>query len=466
MAKIVRRGARGDSADYSSDHWGIRATLEAGMNRHHIRIAAGGALLVLAAAACGGSSGGGGSSATNTPGVTSTTITIGSTQPLTGLAAPGYSEIAPAAKAMFDSINAAGGINGRKIVYKYVDDGYNPTNTVTQTQKLILQDKVFAIFNALGTPTHQKVVDFLNQNKVPDLFVASGCLCWNQPTQHPYTFGYQTDYTVEGKILGNYLKSKFAGKKIAYFYQADDFGQNGVKGLDMELPSSQIVSRQSYQPTNINVSTQVAKLAASKADVVVSFSVPAFTALLKLNMLKAGYNPQLVVSNVGSDPLTLSGLLEAYAKAGGATVKGSQLIQGIITDAYLSSPADPTNSWIQLFKKVHDQYDAKAPFDGNVLFGMASAWTFAEAVLKAGKNLTRAGVVSAVEGGLPQGAGLVPFQFSAQSHAGLGGVQIGVIQGTTVKLQGQPMTTGDGTEAVTASTEQQTPAPASGIPSG
>jgi len=239
------------------------------MRNHHIRLAACSALVVLATAAC--SSGGGGTA--NTPGVTSTTITIGSTQPLTGVAAPGYSEIAPASKAMFDYINAAGGINGRKIIYKYVDDGYNPTNTVSQTQKLILQDKVFGVFNALGTPTHEKVIDFLNQNKVPDLFVASGCLCWDNPSQHKYTFGWQTDYTVEGKILGDYLKKNFAGKKIAYFYQADDFGQDGIKGLDMELPSSQVVSKQSYQPTNINISSQVGKLAASKADVVVSFSV-------------------------------------------------------------------------------------------------------------------------------------------------------------------------------------------------
>ena len=435
------------------------------MRNHHIRLAAGSVLVVLTTAACsGGSSGGGGTA--NTPGVTSTTITIGSTQPLTGVAAPGYSEIAPASKAMFDYINAAGGINGRKIIYKYVDDGYNPTNTVSQTQKLILQDKVFGVFNALGTPTHEKVIDFLNQNKVPDLFVASGCLCWDNPSQHKYTFGWQTDYTVEGKILGDYLKKNFAGKKIAYFYQADDFGQDGIKGLDMELPSSQVVSKQSYQPTNINISSQVGKLAASKADVVVSFTVPAFTALLKLNMLKAGFNPQLVVSNVGSDPLTLSGLLEAFAKQGGATVKGSQLIQGMVTDGYLSSPADPSNSWIQLFKKVHDQYDAKAPFDGNVLYGMASAYTFAQAVAKAGKNLTRDGLVKAVEGGLDPGAGLVPFRYSGQSHAGYTGTQIGVIHGTTITLQGQPMTTDDSSGPVIASTQQQSTAPANGVPSG
>lgn len=437
------------------------------MRTTHMRLLAGGAVMALAAAACGGSSsgggGGGGGGGGNATGVTSTTITIGSTQPLTGPAAPGYSEIAPAAKAMFDYINSLGGINGRKITYKYVDDGYNPTNTVSQTQKLILQDKVFAIFNALGTPTHEKVIDSLNSQKIPDLFVASGCLCWDNPSQHPETFGWQTDYTREGKILGDYVKKNFAGKKIAYFAQADDFGTDGVKGLDMEIPKSQVIARATYQPGNINIASQAAKLA--KADVIVSFSIPAYTALLKLNLLRVHANPQLVVSNVGSDPLTLIGLLEAFAKQGGASVKGSDLIQGLITDSYMVTQADQSNTWIQLFKKVHDQFAPTLPMDGNVQYGMAAAWTFAEAVAKVGKNLTRESLVKAVESGLNPGFGIVPFAFSASSHAGYTGAQIGIVKGTTIELTGQPQTTDDGTGGLTPYTQAQAPAP-SGVPTG
>jgi ABC-type branched-subunit amino acid transport system substrate-binding protein len=440
------------------------------MRRTRVQIAAGGVFVLLATAACGGSSsgggGGGGGGSSSAPGVTSTTVTIGSTQPLTGPVAPGYSEISQASDAYFKYINAAGGINGRKIIYKYVDDAYNPTQTVAQTRKLITQDKVFAIFNALGTPTHQKVVDFLNQSKVPDLFVASGCLCWDDVSSHPYTFGWQVDYTVEGKILGAYVKKHFAGKKIAYFYQNDDFGQDGVKGLDMEIPKSMVVSRQPYDVTNTDVSDQVGKLQASKADVVVSFSVPAFTALLKLNMLKVNYNPQLVVSNVGSDPLTLSGLLEAFAKSAGAKVNGSDLIQGIITDGYLSSPADPSNSWITLFQKIHDQYIPKLPFDGNVEYGMAAAYTFAQALAKAGDDPTRDSLVQAVEGGLDPGPGLVPFRYSADSHAGFTGTQVGVIKGTTIKLEGSPQTTDDQSGAIEDYTQPQATAPSNGVPSG
>jgi ABC-type branched-subunit amino acid transport system substrate-binding protein len=201
--------------------------------------------LTLAVSAC---AGGGGSG--STPGITDTTVTVGGTLPLTGTAAPGYSEQGRAAKAFFDYVNAGGGVNGRKITFKYLDDGYNPANTVTLTKQLVLQENVFAMLGALGTPTHTKVVDFLNSSRVPDLFVASGCTCWDQPQQHPYTYGWQPDYAVEGKILGDYIKKNFAGKKVAYFYQDDDFGHDGMKGLDKYLDPASVVTRQPYQPGN------------------------------------------------------------------------------------------------------------------------------------------------------------------------------------------------------------------------
>ena len=116
------------------------------------------------------------------PGITATSITIGSHQPLTGPAAPGYSEIAPASAAYFAYVNAHGGVYGRDIDYKYLDDAYNPTQTATVVRQLVLQDSVYAIFDGLGTPTHLAVESFLNAQKVPDVFVASGCDCWDQPT--------------------------------------------------------------------------------------------------------------------------------------------------------------------------------------------------------------------------------------------------------------------------------------------
>ena len=404
----------------------------------------------VALAACGSS----GSS--STPGVTGTSVTIGSHQPLTGVAAPGYSEIAPAAKAFFAYVNAHGGINGRTINYIYKDDGYNPTQTVAVVQQLVLQNKVFGIFNGLGTPTHTKVVQFLNSNKVPDLFVASGCSCWNQPSTLPYTFGWQTDYVREGKILGQYVAQHFAGKKIAYFLQNDDFGMDGEKGLNMEIPGSAVVSRQFYQPGNINVAPQIAAIKSSGAQVLINFTVPAYTALAELTSFKLGYHPQMVTSNVGSDPITLTGLLQSFSKG----AAGSALIQGMITDGYLPPPSATGNPWIQLFSQVHSQYDAGAPFDGNVLYGMAAAYTFVAALKAAGKDLTRQSIVNAVQTANLAGPGLVPYAYSSSSHAGFTGVQVGTISGTGIHLIGTPLTTDDATGPIMPYTNPQ-PTPAS-----
>jgi ABC-type branched-subunit amino acid transport system substrate-binding protein len=428
-------------------------------------------LAVLVTAGCGGSSSGsGGGGGGDSTGVTATSVKIGSHYPLTGPAAPGYSKIGPAAKAYFDYVNANGGVNGRKIDFVYQDDAYNPAQAVQVVRKLVLQDKVFAVMGGLGTPTHSKVVDFLNQSKVPDLFVASGCLCWDEPKQHPYTYGWQPDYVREGKVLGKYIADNFAGKKIAYFSQDDDFGQDGVKGLDAFVPKAQVVSRQTYQPGNTDIGPQVSAIAAAKADVVVSFSIPAYTALLKLATLKLGINPQLVVTNVGSDPVTLEGLLEAYAKQGGATVKGSELIEGMISDAYLpiyGGAAGASNGWIQLFTKVQKQYLPKTVFDGNTEYGMAQAYAFVQLLQKAGKNPTResllAGLNSLNGGGL-SGPGLTPYAYSADSHAGQTGVQVvKIVKGVPVP-DGPAQTTDTASGPLTPVTAVPDTVPPNGIP--
>jgi branched-chain amino acid transport system substrate-binding protein len=439
------------------------------MNRsHRTRTLAVAAVVVgaLVAAGCGSSGGSGGSgSAASVPGITKTQILIGSHQPLTGPAAPGYSEIAPASNAYFQYVNAHGGVYGRKIKYTYLDDGYDPSKTASVVRQLVLQDNVYGIFDGLGTPTHLAVVKYLNSAKIPDVFVASGCDCWNNPSAYPQTFGWQLDYIREGKILGAYVKQHFPGKKIGFFYQNDEFGLDGIKGLSYEIPASQVVAKQSYVPTNVNIGPAVAALKAAGAQVVVSFAIPAFNALFKLASLKLSFNPTLVASNVGTDPITLGGLLEAFAKKGGATVQGNQLTQGVITDGYLPTLGDGSNSWIALFKKVHDTYDAKAPFDGNVLYGEAVAYTFVQAMLKAGKNPTRADLVKAISSGLPQGPAVAPYNYSATDHGGMQGAFIGVIKNGAIVQQGPVMVTDTTpTGAVTAFSGTQPPAPSSGMP--
>ena len=213
------------------------------------------ATLALVVAACGSSS-----SSSSVPGVTATSITFGTHQPLTGPAAPGYSEIAPASQAFFDYVNAHGGVFGRKIHLIIKDDAYNPAKTVNVVHQLVLQNKVFGIFEGLGTPTHTKVVGFLNASKIPDLFVASGCPCWDNGTAQPMTFGWQPNYTIEGKILGQYIKQHFAGQKVGVLYQDDDFGQGGLAGIEDEVPAADIVSKQPYQSGVTTLAPQITAL--------------------------------------------------------------------------------------------------------------------------------------------------------------------------------------------------------------
>ncbi len=410
-------------------------------------------VLALVAAACGGgtsssssSSGGGGANTASAPGITATSITIGSHQPLTGVAAPGYDEIAPSSKALFDDVNAHGGVNGRKITYTYQDDAYNPTNTATVVRSLVLQDNVFGIFNGLGTPTHLAAQQFLNSERVPDLFVASGCDCWNNPSKYPYTSGYQTDYTIEGKITGQYIKNNFAGKKVGYLYQNDDFGQGGVQGLDQQVPKSSVVTRQTYVPTNLDVGPQVAALQSSGAQVAVLYTVPPFTALTLAAAAKIGYHPQWVTSSVSADPTTVGGLL-----------KGTSLLEGLVSSSYLPSPNDTSNPWVQTFLRIHNQYVPNLPFDGNTIYGMSVAYTFVKLMQQAGTNPTRQSVVNALKTANLAGPGLVPISYSGAS--GYTGVQMGTISGGKFTLSGPRYTATDNGPIGTFNGTQPAPPP-------
>ncbi len=426
--------------------------------RSHRALAAAAALAVaLVVAGCGSSS-----TSSSAPGVTSTSVTFGTHQPLTGPAAPGYSEIAAASQAFFNYLNAQGGINGRKINLLIKDDEYNPVKTVNVTHELVLQDNVFGIFEGLGTPTHTKVVAFLNSSKIPDMFVASGCPCWDDGTAQPYTFGWQPNYTIEGKILGQYIKQHFAGKKVGVFYQDDDFGMGGLTGIRDEVPAEDIVSTQPYQPGTTNVAPQISAIKGAGAEVLVDFTVPIYTALGQLTSFTLGYKPQLVVSNVGIDPTTVGGLLKTFSKG----KAGTELIEGAVTDGYLPSSSDTSNPWIALFRKVHEKYDASAPFDGNVEYGMANAYTLAQSLQLAGKSLTRESIVKAVneKGAQLSGPGLVPFRYSTTVHGGYSGVEMGQVRNGQLVLFGGPLVTEPTSGSpITPYTGTQPAPPSSGV---
>ena len=436
-------------------------------------VAAVGGAAALLTAACGSSSSSSNANTASAPGVTSTTVTIGSTQPLTGPAAPGYSEIAPAANAYFKYVNAHGGVFGRKITYTYLDDQYNPTSTTSQTRQLVLQDKVFAMFQALGTPTHLAVVNYLNSEKVPDLFVASGCNCWNNLSQYPQTFGWQPNYTIEGKILGQYIVQKFAGMKVGFFLQGpnDEFGTDGFQGVNDALQGKGLNVDSTpayYTPTAAGaqaVGAAIASLQAQGVQVIVSFSVPLFTAIAEASAAGLNYHPQFVVSNVGSDPPTLSAIL-----TGGSLGKKLPpgLIAGTISDTYLPLLTDATNPWVTLFQSIKATYASSLPWDGNVEYGMAEAFTFVQALKAAGQNPTRASIVAAVQNShWTDGPGLTPYAYSSSDHNGFTGVQM-VTVGLTGSLTtlGPVQTTDDTpTGAIAAFTGTASAPPASGIPS-
>lgn len=365
----------------------------------------------------------------STVGITDDTITIGGHFPLTGVAAPGYSEIPSGHQAYYDYVNANGGINGRKIEFVVRDDGYNPTTTSQVTNELVLNEEIFAMVGGLGTPTHGAVVDFLNGEKVPDLFVSSGSLQWgDQPDKSPFTFGWQPDYEIEGKIIGQWVAENLPDAKVALFLQDDDFGRDGEKGV-RQFIDGQIVEVQKYQSGNTDVAPQMAALQASGADLVLGFTTPSYTALSQLVSLRLGYQPKWFYSNVGADPALVGSLLARFSE--GAVTDGTQLLDGVVTTEYIPGTDVPDDPWMTLWQKVWDEHGGEGELTNYRVFGMSQAYTFVQAMLAAGENPTREGVVAAIEksGADFQGPALAPFRFSGESHLGISGMQVVEIKG-------------------------------------
>jgi len=411
------------------------------------------AVVLLAAGCSSGSNGSNSSGGGDTPGVTDSEVVVGTHMPLTGPAAAGYSKIAPATKAYFDYVNANGGVHGRKITYKIMDDGYNPSNTQQVVRQLVLQDKVFAILNGLGTPTHTGVLDFLKTNRVPDLFVASGSRSWNQPDKYPGTFGFNPDYTVEGKILATHVKESYAGKKVCFLGQDDDFGRDSLAGIEKVL--GPVAAKEKYVTSNPNVGPQVGALKAAGCQVVILATVPGFTALTIGTAAKIAFKPQFVVSNVGADPTTLTKLL------GGAA---PLLLEGVVSANYLPLATDDSSPWMQLYTKVNSQYNGNAEMDNNIVYGMSVAYLFVQVLQAAGKDLTRDGLIAAVEKGGYTGPGMTPLRYSAQDHSGYGGHQLTRLVKGKATYFGTPYQTDDKEAPVTPYQAAPVAPPQNGIP--
>ena len=426
-----------------------------------------GALVLVAAvtAACGAGGRPDDAEPGSTVGITDTTIKIGAHFPLTGVAAPGYSEIPSGHKAYYDYVNANGGVNGRKIEFVVRDDAYNPTNTSQVTNELVLNDEIFAMVGGLGTPTHGAVVDFLNEAKVPDLFVSSGSLQWGDyPKDKPFTFGWQPDYEIEGKIIGDWVKKNKPDAKVGLFLQDDDFGRDGEKGARRYL-DDQIVAVAKYSPGNTDVAPQIAQLQAAGVDMVLGFNVPSYTALSQLVSLRIGFKPTWFYSNVGSDPTLVGALLARFSE--GAVTDGASLLDGVMTTEYLAGVDAPDDPWMKLWQKVWAEHGADGDLTNYRVYGMSQAYTFVQALQAAGKNPTREGIVAAIEkaGKSFEGPAVAPFRYTGKSHLGVSGVSVVEINGGVGKELTPVLVTdlGDAPIKEDDSASKDAP-PANGIP--
>jgi branched-chain amino acid transport system substrate-binding protein len=321
------------------------------------------------------------------PGVTSSSILIGGTVPLTGEAAAAAG-VARGADAYFRYVNAKGGVFGRKITYKYLDDGYEPQRTFLDVRQLVQQDGVFAIFNSLGTSNNAAIRGFLNQAGVPQLFVASGASTFGRDyKKYPWTIGFIPTYLAEGKVYARYLLKRKPGAKIAVLYQDDDYGKELVSGLQAGLGArkSLIVKKVGYDPTASDVRSEVAALKASKAQVFMIFAFGKFAVQAFITANQLGWHPQIAVNDVAA-ATSLMQLSPAKATEGALSI-----VFGKDPDA----PMWKRDKGMKLFRSIMSRYAAGQTPNGYYAAGIAAAYTLVDTLKKAGKNLTRKSVMTA-----------------------------------------------------------------------
>jgi branched-chain amino acid transport system substrate-binding protein len=326
------------------------------------------------------------------PGVTATEIKLGSTVPLSG-EAQAAGNVARGADAYFKYVNAKGGVFGRKIAFKYLDDGYDPTRGVSNTMRLVQQDQVFAMFSPLGTETNLAIRKFLNQQHVPQLFVGSGATTFGRDyRQYPWTIGYMPPYSEEGEVYGNYILAHIKHARVAVLYQDDGYGRELLAGLRKGLGgrASAIVGQVGYNPTTADVQPQIAQLKASNANVFCIFAFGKFSQQAFNGMARAGWKPHTFVSAVAASSALLSSVPPKAA-------------DGAVSITFGKDPASPIwkhDPGIRAFQQILRRYGgggigSRELRDGYYVAGMAAAYTVVDTLRKAGRKLTRPGVMRA-----------------------------------------------------------------------
>ena len=343
------------------------------------------AVFLLTLAACGG---GGTPTSQTDVGITSNSILLGNTIAQSGPAAA-YGTIGNAELAYFTYVNNnQGGVNGRKITFKILDDAYNPAQTITQTKQLVESDQVFAMFSGLGTQAQTSVREYLNGKKVPQLFVATGATTFMKDFgSNQWTIGWQPPYQGEARIYAKDVLANHPNAKIGVLYQNDDYGQDYLKGLTDGLgdKASMIVAKQSYDVTAANPFPQLTQLKASGADTLFLFSTPK-PSIQSLAFITAVHWEPTIYLNSVSNPQVYMGLA---AKAGAA-------LKNVTSVGYIKDPTDPqwaSDDGMKLYKQVIANCTTCNVNDGFNIYGVAVAYTMVDVLKQAGSNLTRANVM-------------------------------------------------------------------------
>jgi branched-chain amino acid transport system substrate-binding protein len=321
------------------------------------------------------------------PGAGDTEIKIGNTMPYSGPAS-GYGAIGRSLTAYFAMINEQGGINGRKINFISRDDSYSPPKTVEQVRKLVEEDQVLFLFQTLGTPPNLAIRGYLNDNKVPQLFVGSGADQWNDPKRYPWTMGWQPSYGAEARIYGRYILQTLPDAKIAVLYQNDDFGKdylNGLRAVLGDKAGAMIVATQSYETTDPTVDSQIVALQASGANVLLTAAIPKFTTLAIRKVYDLGWRPANFLNSVSTS-------VASVMKPAGLE-KGI----GIVSAAYTKDPTDPQwqdtpeyKDWLSWMKKYNASGNVSDAFN---VYGYTAAQTMVAVLKASGDNLTRENVM-------------------------------------------------------------------------
>ena len=320
-------------------------------------------------------------------GATDKEIKIGNINPYSGPASA-YGAIGKAIQAYFDKVNAEGGVNGRRLNFISLDDGYNPAKTVEQARKLVEEEEVLFTFQTLGTPPNSAIHKYMNTKKVPQLFVATGATKWGDPKNFPWTMGWQPNYQSEAKIYATHLLENLPNGKAAILYQNDDYGKDYLKGFEDGLgakAASMIVAKISYEVTDPTVDSQMVSLKASGADVFFNITTPKFAAQAIKKAADLGWKPLHYLNSVSS------------AVGSVLVPAGVQNSVGIITAGYIKDPTDPQfqkgkewDDFVAWMQKYHPKGDMKDNFN---VYGYTVAQNVVHVLQKAGDDLTRANIM-------------------------------------------------------------------------